>query len=213
ISGNFLRADTETMELEVSSGRLTIRMSDVSSLFFIGEEEKPTEEERKEDDSSAPAAPAAPDPGLSAERKAFDALRKLEEAANINLPQGQYGSLLIDAKLVIDEALIDISDYSLKSAISRTLEAYYDAGQALGAAQDYTPRRTWGAVRGEASRVAEQRIPVNSEPGATLMKKYQIKPGVNRLASPDHLKLDEALKAIWAVASARLNYVASLVRR
>jgi hypothetical protein len=210
ISGNFLRADTETMEIEVSSGRLTIRMSEVSSLFFIGEEEKSTEEEPKDDDSSAPAAPA---PGLSAERKAFEALRKLEEAANIKLPQGEYGNLLIDAKLVIDEALIDISDYSLKSAISRTLEAYYDAGQALGAAQDFTPRRTWGAVRGEASRIAEQRIPVDSEPGATLMRKYEIKPGLNRLASPDHLKLDEALKAIWAVASARLSYVASLIRR
>jgi hypothetical protein len=213
ISGNFLRADTETMDIEIPSGRLTIKMSEVSSLFFIGEEEKPTGEDRNEDDSSAPAAPAAPDPGLSAERKAFEALRKLEEAANIKLPQGQYGNLLIDSKLVIDEALIDISDYSLKSAIARTLEAYYDAGQALGAAQDYTPRRTWGSVRGEASRVAEQRIPVDSEPGATLMRKYQIKPGLNRLASPDHLKLDEALKAIWAVASARLNYVASLVRR
>jgi len=45
------------------------------------------------------------------------------------------------------------------------------------------------------------------------MRKYQIKPEVDRLAQADHLKLDEALKAIWAVASARLNYVAELIRQ
>src|SRR5215475_9123220 len=206
ISGNFLRADTETMEVETQSGKLTIRMSEVSSLYFIGEDETPAEEEHKD-----AASPAAPDPGLQAERKAYAALRKLAEAAKIKLPAGQYGDLLIDAKTTIDEALMDITDYSLKNAITRTLEAYYDAGQALGAAQSYEPRRTpmtWGSAR-----VIEQGIPVKSEPGATLMRKYQIKPEVDRLAQADHLKLDEALKAIWAVASARLNYVATLIRK
>jgi hypothetical protein len=203
ISGNFLRADTETMEVETQSGKLTIRMSEVSSLYFIGEDEKPAEEEHKD-----AASPAAPDPGLQAERKAYAALRKLGEAAKIKLPAGQYGDLLIDAKTAIDEALMEISDYSLKNAITLTLEAYYDAGQALGAAQAYETRQIWGAAR-----VIEQRIPVNSEPGATLMRKYQIKPGVDRLGQADHLELDTALKAIWAVAGARLNYVAALIRQ
>ena len=207
ISGNFLRADTETMEVETKSGKLTIRISEVSSLYFIGEDEKPEEEEQKD-----AASPAAPDPGLRAERKAYAALRKLDEAAKIKLPAGQYGDRLIDAKTTIDEALMDISDYSLKNAITRTLEAYYDVGQALGAAQSYEPRRTpmtWGSAR----VINEQRISVKSEPGATLMRKYQIKPEVDRLAQADHLKLDEALKAIWAVARARLDYVASLIRQ
>jgi hypothetical protein len=212
ISGNFLRADTETMEVETRSGKLTIRMSEVSSLYFIGEDEKPVEEEQTDTAPPSKSRGDLGDPGLQAERKAYAALRKLDEAAKIKLPAGQYGDLLIDAKTTIDEALIDISDYSLKSAITRTLEAYYDAGQALGAAQSYEPRRTpmtWGSAR----VVSEQRIPVKSEPGATLMRKYQIKPEVDRLAQADHLKLDEALKAIWAVASARLNYVASLIRQ
>ncbi|HEY8460667.1 MAG TPA: hypothetical protein VIM99_09820 [Blastocatellia bacterium] len=205
ISGNFLRADVETMEVEIPSGRLTIKLSEVSSLYFISDDDNPAEEERKED---APPARNLEDPGLQAERRAYAALRKLDEAAKITLPQGQYGNLLIETKPVIDEALMDISDYSLKSAITRALEAYYDAGQAWGAARAYDARRAWGAPR-----VVEQGIPVDSEPGATLMRKYQIKPEVNRLAQPDHLKLDETLKAIWAVASARLNYVASLIRQ
>ena len=212
ISGNFLRADTETMEVETKSGKLTIRISEVSSLYFIGEDEKPEEEEQKDTAPPSKSRGDQGDPGLQAERKAYAALRKLDEAAKIKLPAGQYGDRLIDAKTTIDEALMDISDYSLKNAITRTLEAYYDVGQALGAAQSYEPRRTpmtWGSAR----VINEQRISVKSEPGATLMRKYQIKPEVDRLAQADHMKLDEALKAIWAVASARLNYVASLIRQ
>ncbi len=208
IEGNFLRADAETMEVEIQSGRLTIKMSEVSSLYFIDVGDRPTEEEQKD------AAPPAPDPSLPAARKAYAELRKLAEAAKIKLPLGQYGNLLIETKTVVDEALTEISDYSLKNEIARTLEAYYDAGQALGAARAYDTGRaydgrpTWGAAR-----VIEQRIPVNSEPGATLMRKYQIKPGVNRVGQADHLELDTALKAIWAVAGERLNYVASLIRQ
>jgi len=212
ISGNFLRADTETMEVETKSGKLTIRISEVSSLYFIGEDEKPEEEEQKDTAPPSKSRGDQGDPGLQAERKAYAALRKLDEAAKIKLPAGQYGDRLIDAKTTIDEALMDISDYQLKNAITRTLEAYYDVGQALGAAQSYEPRRTpmtWGSAR----VINEQRISVKSEPGATLMRKYQIKPEVDRLAQADHLKLDEALKAIWAVAGARLNYVASLIRQ
>jgi hypothetical protein len=203
VMGKFLRADAETMEVEIQSGRLTIKMSEVASLVFADEGEKPAEEEQQET-----AAPAV-DPSLQAARKAYAELRKLAEAAKIKLPLGQYGDLLIETKLVVEEAMTEITDYGLKNEITRTLEAYYDAGQALGAARAYdTGRRTWGAAR-----VIEQRIPVDSEPGATLMRKYQIKPGVNRLAQADHLELDTALKAIWAVAGARLNYVASLIRQ
>jgi hypothetical protein len=202
VTGNFLRADAETMEVEIQSGRLTIKMSEVASLVFIDEGVMPIEEEHKD------AAPPAPDPGLQAGRKAYAALRKLAEAAKINLPLGQYGNLLIDTKPVIEEALTEISDYSLKTEISRALEAYYDAGQAFGAARTYDTGRVFGAAR-----VIEQRIPVDTEPGATLMRKYQIKPGVNRLGQADHLELDTALKAIWTVAGGRLNYVAALIRQ
>jgi hypothetical protein len=203
VTGNFLRADAETMEVEIQSGRLTVKMSEVASLVFTDEGERPAEEEQKE------TASPAPDPSLQAARKAYAELSKLAEAAKIKLPLGQYGNLLIDTKLVIEDAMTEISDYGLKAEIARALEAYYDAGQAWGAARAYdTGRRTWGAAR-----VIEQRIPIDSEPGATLMRKYRIKPGVNRLAQPDHLELDEALKTIWAVASARLNYVSTLIRQ
>ncbi len=211
VTGNFLRADAETVQVEIRSGQLTIKMAEVASLVFSeegdsvrrqSEAERPAEAERK--DANEPTA----DPSLPAARKAYAALRKLSEAAKIKLPIGQYGNLLIDTKTVTDEALTEISDYTLKNEITRTLDAYYDAGQALGAARAYDTRRTFGAVG-----VVEQRIPVDSEPGATLMRKYQIKPGVNRLGLADHLELDTTLKTIWAVAAQRLNYVAALIRQ
>jgi len=192
VTGNFLRADAETMQVEIRSGQLTIKMSEVASLVFSEEGEaaaKPVEQEQKDPDAPAP------NPSLPAARKAHAALRKLAEAAKIKLPLGQYGNLLIETKLVVDEALMEISEYTLKTEITRAMEAYFDAGQAWGAAQ------------------ANERIPVNSEPGATLMRKYQIKPGVNRLGQADHLELDTTLKTIWAVAGARLNYVAALIRQ
>ncbi len=192
VTGNFLRADAETAQVEIRSGRLTIKMSEVVSLVFTDEEEsatKPTEEEQK--DTAAPT----PDPNLPAARKAYAALRKLAEAAKIKLPLGQYGNLLIETKLVVDEALTEISEYPLKTEIARAMEAYFDAGQA------------WGATQ------ANDRIPTNIEPGATLMRKYQIRPGVNRLGQADHLELDTTLKAIWTVAGARLNYIAALIRQ
>ena len=205
VTGYFMRADAETLQIEIRSGQLTIKMSEVASLIFTEEGEtaaRPAEEEQK--DTAAPAS----DPSLPAARKAYAALRKLAEAAKIKLPLGQYGNLLIETKTVVEEALAEISDYSLKNEIARTLEAYYDAGQAWGAARAYDVIQTWGAAR-----VIEQRIPVDSEPGATLMRKYQIKPGVNRLGLADHLELDTALKTIWGVAGARLNYVAALIRQ
>jgi len=192
VTGNFLRADAETMQVEIRSGQLTIKMSEVASLVFSDEGEataRPAEEEQR--DTAAPAT----DPNLPAARKAYAALRKLAEAAKIKLPLGQYGNLLIETKPMVEEALMEISEYALKTEIARALEAYYDAGQAWGAAQ------------------TNDRIPINSEPGATLMRKYQIKPGVNRLGQADHLELDTALKTIWTVAGARLNYVAALIRQ
>ena len=208
VTGNFLRADAETMRIEIRSGQLTIKMSEVASLVFTEEGEREVAARPAEEEPKDPETPV-PNPSLLAARKAYAELRKLAEAAKIKLPLGQYGNLLIETKTVVEEALTEISDYSLKNEITRTLDAYYDAGQAWGAARAYdTGQATFGA-----GRVIEQGVPVNSEPGATLMRKYQIKPGVDRLGQPDHLELDTTLKTIWAAAGARLNYIATLIRQ
>jgi hypothetical protein len=190
VTGNFLRADAETVQIEVRSGRLTIKMSDVVSLIF--DEEAESESAAAEDTSKAPAAP---DPNPPAARKAYAALTKMADAAKIKLPYGQYGSLLIDVRQTVEEALTTLPESALKIEIARAIEAYTDAGQAWGAAQVYG------------------HIPLSTDPGATLMKKYDIRPGVNQLGQADHLDVNTALKTIWAAAGARMNNIAALMKQ
>jgi hypothetical protein len=190
VTGNFVRADAETVQIDVRSGRLTIRMSDVASLIFTDEVEP--EDGAVEETSKAQAAP---DPNPPAARKAYAALTKMADAAKIKLPYGQYGSLLIDVRQVVEESLVVLPDSALKIEIVRAMETYTDAGLAWGAAQ------------------LNGRIPISSDPGASLMRKYDIKPGINQLGQADHLEINLALKTIWAVANARLNNVAVLLRQ
>jgi len=192
VKGNFLRADAETALVDVSSGRLTIKMSDVVSMIFDDDSET---EARDTGETAKAATQSAPDSNLQASRKAYAALTKIADAAKIKLPYGQYGTLLIDVRQVVEESLLSIPDSALKIEITRAMETYTDAGLA------------WGAMQPNG------RIPISSDPGATLMRKYDIRPGVNQLGQADYLEINATLKSIWAVAGARLNNVAVLLRQ
>lgn len=184
VGGLFLRADGETVQIETKSGRLSIKMSDVYSLVFSDDVEASSgtiEEIVKNLD------PAESDTNLAAARKAYNALRKLSDAAQIKLACAQYGSLLIETRAVLDETLPDISDGSMRLYIERSLEAYTDAGKACGAVDE------------------KGVIPINIEPGATLRDKYDIKPRVNAFGQAVHLRIDDALKNIWAAAAVHLK--------
>jgi hypothetical protein len=190
ISGLFLNADADMLQIEVKSGRLSIKMSNVYSLVFASEEETSSatvEEVVKNLDT------AESDPNLVAGRKAYNALRKLADAAQIKLQCGQYGYLLVETRSVLDDVLPDITDGSLKTYAELSLEAYTDAGKACGAVNE------------------KGVIPINTEPGKALMDKYRIKPAVNAFGQAVHLRIDDALKLIWTAAAAHLkNFSLSL---
>jgi hypothetical protein len=187
VSGNFLRADAETVQLEVERGRLTIKLNDVASIVFSADG---LSADKTVDERSKSTSVADPDPTPPAARKAYSALRKIADAAQIGLPYLQYGSLLIEVRQVVDESLRVLPDSALKNDIIKAVEAYTDAG------------RAWGIIQSKGV------LPIATEPGATLMKKYEIKPNVNALGQPDNLPLDASLSAIWATAGARLNSIA-----
>jgi hypothetical protein len=187
VSGNFLRADAETVQVEVERGRLTIKLNDVASMVFSSGGATAV---KTSDEESKPDSQANPDSSSPAARKAYAALRKIADAAQIGLPYLQYGSLLIEVRQVVDESLRTLPDGTLKTDIIKAVEAYTDAGKA------------WSIIQTKGV------LPIATEPGATLMKKYEIKPNVNALGQPDNLPLDASLNAIWAVAGARLNNIA-----
>lgn len=188
VTGNFVRADAETVQLELSGGRLTIKMSDVASLVFTSDATSKTAEEAAK--NPAPANPAA----SPAAQKAYTALRKLADAAQLGLPYPQYGNLLIETKAVVGEAMTTLPEGTLKTYIAQALDAYTDAGQAWSALQ------TKGALL------------IATEPAATLMNKYSIRPDVNAVGQADHLRLDTTLSTIWAVAANHLNNLSTLLK-
>src|SRR5262245_5408698 len=185
VSGLFLRADADTLQIELKTGRLSIKMSEVYSLVFAGEEETSSTTTIEEVVKNLDTAES--DPNLAAGRKAYNALRKLSDAAQIKLPCAQYSYLLVETRSVLEEAFADITDGSLKTYAELSLEAYTDAGKACG------------AVDGKGV------IPINTDTGEYLEDKYKIKPAVNAFGLPVHLKIDEALKLIWAAAAIHLK--------
>src|SRR5262245_61896314 len=191
VSGLFLHADADSLQIELKSGRLSIKMSEVYSLVFAGEEETSSTTTIEEVVKNLDTAES--DPNLAAGRKAYNALRKLADAAQIKLPCAQYSYLLVETRSVLEEAFAEITDGSLKTYAELSLEAYTDAGKACGAVNE------------------KGVIPINTEPGKELMDKYRIKPVANAFGQSVHLRIDDALKNIWAVAAGHLkNFSLSL---
>jgi hypothetical protein len=141
-----------------------------------------------------PPTQAAPDPTLPTARKAYQALRKLADAVQLGLPYPQFGNLLIEIKPTVEDALAALPETALKAELKEALAAYVDGGQA------------WAAMQ------ALGVLPIKTELGAALMKKYEIKPSVNALGEADHLRLDVTLSAIWAAAAKHLDNVAPTLK-
>jgi len=193
VTGAFLWADAETVLIEAQSRRLAIKLNEINSMIFAANElaeSKPAAPAPQQN----PPATATPDPALPAARKAYQALRKLSDAVQLGLPYPQFGNLLIEVKPAVEEALAALPETALKAELKDALAAYVEGGQA------------WAAMR------ATGILPIATEPGATLMKKYEIKPSVNALGEADHLRLDVTLSAIWATAAKRLDNVAPLLK-
>jgi len=191
VLGTFLQADADTVQIEAQSGRLTLKLSEIASLVFA-----PAEAERasKPAVETPPTAPAPPSQAGPAVQRAYTTFRKLADAVQIGLPYLHYSSLLIEVKSSVEEALATLPENALKAELTQALAAYTEAGQAWSAMQ------TTGV------------LPIATEPGATLMKKYEIKPSANALGEADHLRLDVTLSAIWAAAAKHLDNAALMLK-
>lgn len=202
VKGTFVRADAETVQLEVQRGRITIGLNEVASLVFAAEpapapavQTAAAEPARAVpavlQTTAAPPVEAAPPAAL----KAYTALRKLAAAAQVGLPYLQYSNLLVETKPVIEEALATLPETAIKAESAAALAAFTDAGQA------------WSA--GQLNGV----LPLVAEPALSLQKKYSIKASVNAVGQEDHLRLDIALPTIWKEANRHLESLSVLLNR
>jgi hypothetical protein len=188
VKGHFIRADADNLQVEVRSGKLSIKMSDVFSLIFERDDEETPSKSVEEVVKNLDQGEADSPPPVA--RKAYNTLRRLAEAGKLRVPYSQYSAQLFEAKTVVDEALGALPDGAIKIDLTRALEVFTDVASA------------WGA----ASR--NGRISIKTEPGSTLMEKYNIKPELNAVADADHLKLDTALKTILSAAEPMLRNIA-----
>ncbi|HMY73150.1 MAG TPA: hypothetical protein PLQ88_15160, partial [Blastocatellia bacterium] len=101
----------------------------------------------------------------------------------------------IEVRPAVDQALAALPEGAIKGDVAAAMEAYTDAGQA------------WSAMLGTGV------LPIAAEPGATLMKKYSIKPAVNALGQEDRLLIEATLGAIWTAAGTRLNNIAMVLKQ
>ncbi|OLE52247.1 MAG: hypothetical protein AUG51_19025 [Acidobacteria bacterium 13_1_20CM_3_53_8] len=131
--------------------------------------------------------------GLSSKQKtaagdALKALRKIEAATQVGVNYQQYGQLVIDAKAQVNEASSALPDGELKKELNATMEAYADAGQA------------W------STKVSSFPLKPDTEPGATLMRKYNLKTHSFKAGSTELVWLseDDARQAAWGAAAAHL---------
>lgn len=189
VTGNFIRADAEMIQVDVQSGRLNIRLDDVVSLSFA-EEEPASKASYEETNKPAPTALAQ---NNAVAREALKALLKLATAAEVSLPYGQYGNLMIEIRASIQEALSKLPAGTLKTEISQAMEAYADAGQA------------WSKMQMTGM------LPLADELAASLMQKYTIKPSPNAFGKEDHLQRDVVLSTIWAAARKHLDNLSEIL--
>jgi hypothetical protein len=131
--------------------------------------------------------------GLSSKQRtaaddALKALKKIEAATQVGVNYQQYGQLVIDAKAQVNEASSALPDGDLKKELNVVMEAYTDAGQA------------WSTKVGSTS------LKPNTEPGATLMRKYNLKAHSFKAGSTELVWLseDEARQAAWSAAAEHL---------
>lgn len=122
----------------------------------------------------------------TAAREAIATLRKIEAAVQVGSNYQQYGMLLIEAKSKVNDANAVLPEGELKQRLNNAMDAYADAGQ------------VWGM------KISGPNLLPNREPGASFMRKYNLKTKTISAASLTYLDNDEAMQTMWGAALGHL---------
>lgn len=131
--------------------------------------------------------------GLSSKQRtavseAVAALRKVHAATEVGVNYQQYGMLVIEAKDKVNNANAALPDGELKNRLNAAMDAYADAGQ------------VWGI------KISGPNLQPDKEPGATLMRKYDLKPQTIDRVSPPLVVIypDDAMQTMWGAGMGHL---------
>ena len=112
LSGDFIQASAESVEIEVNGVRQKISLDEVATMVFASGQRI----------SSAPSR----DTVLAAEA-AVKSLRKLAATTMVKPAFQDYQSRLIDVKVDVEDALARLPEGNLKTEMKLALEAFVDA--------------------------------------------------------------------------------------
>lgn len=117
VSGRFLNATSEGIQMAVAGNTLIVKWGDIAKVVFTD------------------VVVELPTPKVTAETKSADAvanalkaLRKLSSATEVGINFRDYGSRVVDVKTELNELLPTITEGRTKEAIQSAMSAYQDAG-------------------------------------------------------------------------------------
>ena len=183
VTGNFIQANADAIQIEVAGNRLNIKLDDIANLIFSPEAAKKS--------SSEEIARPVPSQSNELASSAIRALRKLAGATEVGISFREYGSRVIDVKADVDESIRELPEGDLRNEIRLAMEAYADAAQA------------WNEM------TRHEFMLINYEHGASLQKKYSI-PVDTSLSSPI-MRRDVVLSVIWKAARTHIDRASSLM--
>lgn len=175
IKGKLIKADGESVVVEVGAGEITIKPSKVVSILFQPADEQTQTEKPPEKRKDVVAA-----------EKVLSALRKLDNAVEVTVTFQGYSQLLIESKTTIDENLSDVSDPTFRSEVQQAIIDYQYA------------MAVWNVA------VANGWTYFNSkqEPGRTLIQRYGVPV---KISIWTQVPVMNALSYVWLSARRHFN--------
>lgn len=122
-------------------------------------------------------------------KDALESLRRVQAAVQVGVSYQRFGEILIDAKARTNAASRVLPDGPVKTELNAVMDAYMDAS------------RVWQL------KIDNQWLDRNSEPGKTLIPKYDLP------VAADHngARPDESLPVIWRFADTHIVQAGKLL--
>lgn len=188
VTGKFIGADANHIQVEVAGNYLNIALDSVASVIFDPE-------------AAAKLTPSntvmAVDSSSEAANNALKILRRMAGATEVGINFQDYGSRVVDAKGELDEALAKIPEGDIKKELSAALVAYVDAAQIWNLMLD--PR--YDFVLLQASPIVPQ-----------IAERYSI-PVDRRFSYPTLRGRSAIMATIWQAARSHIDNAARLLQK
>ena len=114
LTGLLVKADSETLTVQISETNLPVKFSEIKAVWFGEIPAQPVVDTKKDKEQESI-------------QQALKSLRKLSAATEVGVSFVEYSRRLIDVKSEVAEYLSNISDGYIKDEINAAMEAYADA--------------------------------------------------------------------------------------